>query len=47
MRTLIAAAPDMYAILKDAMVKMSFGDYESRLISENIGEILAKARGEL
>lgn len=43
---LIAAAPEMYSILCDARLKLSFGDYESKLIAEDIKMILAKARGE-
>jgi hypothetical protein len=43
---LIASAPEMYSILNDAMVKLSFGDYESELIAKDIKDLLAKARGE-
>lgn len=43
---LIAVAPEMYSILKDAMVKLSSGDYEGKLIADDIKTLLAKARGE-
>lgn len=44
---LIAAAPDMYAMLEMAMNILSGDDYTNEVSTDDIKALLAKARGEI